>query len=266
MDTVFSADGTVIAHERAGQGPALVLVGGAFQVRTDFAELSALLAERFTVITYDRRGRGDSGDTPPYDVRREVEDLDAVIGRAGGSALVFGMSSGAALALEAVSRGSAVSRLALYEPPFVVDDTRPPLPEDYIGHLRALTARDARGEAVEYFLTRAVGVPAEVVAGMRQAPFWAGMEAVAHTLSYDGTVMGDTMSGRPLPAGRWDAVRIPVLVGEGGASEAWMRNGARALAGLGANYTLHTFAGQDHGIAPKVLAPVLADFFSEARV
>ncbi|MFI8827613.1 alpha/beta fold hydrolase [Streptomyces sp. NPDC053431] len=263
VKTVVSADGTAIAYERQGSGPAVVLVGGAFMTRGDSAGLAALLAERFTVITYDRRGRGDSADAPAYDVQREVEDLDALVeGPAGGTAMVFGMSSGAVLALEATARGSAVSRLALYEPPFVTDASRPPLPDDYVAHLTDLVRREAYGDAVAYFLTAAVGLPEEVVAGMRQAPFWKGMEAVAHTLPYDGRIMGDTMSGRPLPTERWASVTVPVLVGSGDAGAPHMLTGARQLAASGAPYTLRVFPGQEHTIAPELLAPVLADFFS----
>ncbi|WP_031008649.1 alpha/beta fold hydrolase [Streptomyces sp. NRRL F-5727] len=262
MDKVFSADGTAIAFEQRGSGPAVVLVGGAFMTRHESAELAGLLAERHTVITYDRRGRGDSGDSPAYDVQREVEDLDALIGHAGGEAMLFGMSSGAVLALEATARGSAVTRLALYEPPFVTDDSRPPLPADYVAHLEELVGRGAYGDAVAYFMTAAVGMPAEAVAGMRQAPFWAGMEAVARTLPYDGRVMGDTMSGRPLPADRWASVTVPVLVGSGDAGAPHLLTGARACAALADNFTLRVFPGEEHTIAPAALAPVLVDFFT----
>jgi pimeloyl-ACP methyl ester carboxylesterase len=265
MDKVFSKDGTAIAFDRTGQGPAVVLVGGAFQTRAHHTELASLLADRFTVIAYDRRGRGDSGDTAPYDVQREVEDLDALIAHAGGSALVFGMSSGAALALEAVARGSAVTRLALYEPPFVVDDSRPALPGDYLDNLRTLLADGARAEAVAYFMTKAVGVPEEAIAGMEQSPFWPGMESVAHTLPYDGAVMGETMSGRPLSAERWQGVTIPVLVGSGDASFPWIRTGGQDLARLLPGFTSHSFPGQDHNIDPKALAPVLAEFFGPGQ-
>ncbi|MER7519034.1 alpha/beta hydrolase [Streptomyces sp. NPDC126499] len=263
--TVVSADGTTLAYELRGSGPAVVLVGGAFMTRGDSADLAALLAERFTVLTYDRRGRGDSGDTAPYDVVREIEDLDALVeGPAGGSAMVFGMSSGAVLALEATARGSAVTRLALYEPPFVTDASRPPLPADYVEHLTELVAKEAYGDAVAYFLTAAVGLPGEVVAGMRQAPFWSGMEAVAHTLPYDGRIMGDTMSGRPLPVDRWASVTVPVLVGSGDAGAPHMLTGARELAATSERYTLRVFPGQEHGIDPGVLAPALIDFFGGA--
>ncbi|MGW7071802.1 alpha/beta fold hydrolase [Streptomyces sp. NPDC054855] len=262
MDKVLSADGTVIAYERQGSGPVVVLVGGAFMARGDSAELAGLLAEHCTVITYDRRGRGDSGDNPAYDVQREVEDLDALIEGAGGEAMVFGMSSGAVLALEAVARGSAVTRLALYEPPFITDDSRPPLPADYVAHLNDLVKQGAYGDAAAYFMTAAVGMPAEAVAGMRQAPFWAGMEAAARTLPYDGQVMGDTMSGRPLPADRWESVKVPVFVGSGDAGAPHMLTGARELAALADNFTLHVFPGQEHAITPELLAPVLTDFFT----
>ncbi|MGE7390845.1 alpha/beta fold hydrolase [Streptomyces sp. NPDC004126] len=264
MDKVFSADGTTIAFEQQGSGPVVVLVGGAFMTRGASAELAGLLAEHFTVITYDRRGRGDSGDGRAYDVRREIEDLDALIqGPAGGSAMAFGMSSGAVLALEAAAAlGSAVSRLALYEPPFITDDSRPPLPADYVEHLTELVGREAYGDAAAYFMTAAVGLPDEVVAGMRQAPFWAGMEAVANTLPYDGRIMGDTMSGRPLPVDRWASVTVPVLVGSGDAGAPHMLTGARELAAAGQNFTLRVFPGEEHAIAPEALAPALAAFFS----
>ncbi|RST15015.1 alpha/beta hydrolase [Streptomyces sp. WAC05374] len=262
MNKVYSADGTVIAYEAQGSGPAVVLVGGAFMTRADSGELASRLAERFTVITYDRRGRGDSGDAPIYDVQREIEDLDALIAHAGGEAMVFGMSSGAVLALEATARGSAVTRLALYEPPFITDAGRPPLPADYVAHLENLVTRGAYGDAVAYFMTAAVGMPPEAVAGMRQAPFWAAMEATARTLPYDGRVMGDTMSGRPLPADRWQSVTIPVLVGSGDAGAPHMLTGARELASLAENFSLHTFPGQEHDIDPALLAPVLTEFFT----
>ncbi|MEV5443965.1 alpha/beta hydrolase [Streptomyces sp. NPDC052644] len=262
MDKVFSADGTAIAYEQQGSGPAVVLVGGAFMTRGDSAALAGLLAEHCTVITYDRRGRGDSGDNPVYDVQREVEDLDALIERAGGEAMLFGMSSGAVLALEAAARGSAVSRLAVYEPPFITDSSRPPLPADYVAHLEELVKQGAYGDAVAYFLTAAVGMPAEAVTEMRQAPFWTDMEATARTLPYDGQVMGDTMSGRPLPADRWRSVTVPVLVASGDAGAPHMLAGARELAAMSDNFTLHVFPGQEHNISPELLAPILTGFFT----
>src|SRR4051794_22264207 len=225
MSTVTSADGTTLGFDRRGDGPAVILVGGAFQYRAfdpRTGQLADLLAGRHTVVHYDRRGRGESGDTPPYAVEREVEDLDALIQAVGGSAALFGMSSGAALALDAVAAGLPVSRLAVYEAPFVVDGSRPPAPADYVAHLRALVAEGRRGDAVEYFLTAGAGVPAEIVGQMRHAPMWPGFEVVAHTLPYDAALMDGTTTGGPLPADRWAAVKIPVLVGDGGASPASM--------------------------------------------
>ncbi|RSS79267.1 alpha/beta fold hydrolase [Streptomyces sp. WAC06614] len=259
-----SHDGTVIAYERFGQGPALVMVGGAFQVRDDahWLTLARLLAERFTVVTYDRRGRGDSGDTGPYEVRREVEDIAALVAELGGSALLLGMSSGAVLALEAVQGGVPVTGLAVYEPPFVVEDSRPPLPADYVERLRTAVAEGRRGDAVELFLTAAVGLPAEYLGGMRaDAAGWAHMESLAHTLAYDGTVMGATMSGRPLPADRWPAVTVPTLVVDGGASPPMFGHGARALAALLPAAERRTLEGQDHQVDPALLAGAVTEFF-----
>ena len=224
MDTVCSKDGTTIAFDRSGAGPALILVGGALQHRAidpRIAHLAEFLAPHFTVFHYDRRGRGDSGDMQPYAAEREVDDLAALITEAGGSAFVFGMSSGAALALEAARRGLAISKLALYEPPFIVDDSRPPVPKDYVSQLDALVASGRRGDAVAYFLTTGVGVPADIVAAMRQQPFWPAFEAVAHTLAYDGRVLGDTQSGSRAPLARWATVTVPTLVIDGGQTP-WM--------------------------------------------
>ena len=260
MDHVRSADGTQVAFDRSGDGPPLILIGGALSDRRAAAPLASLLAERFTVVAYDRRGRGDSGDTPPYAVEREVEDVHALLDRVGGAGALYGHSSGAVLALEVAAAGARVTRLVLYEPPFVVDDTRPPLPEDYVERLEALVAAGRRDEALEHFLTAGVGLPEEAVAGMRSAPMWSGMEALAHTLAYDGRVMGPTMFGRPLPAERWASVRVPTLVLDGGASPSWQRNAAAALAAVLPDARARTLEGQDHGPAIEVLAPVLIGF------
>jgi len=261
MITVTSGDGTTIAFDRSGEGPPLVLVGGALSDRLAAASLTEALASRFTVIAYDRRGRGDSGDTAPYAVEREIEDLETLVAEAGGSAFVFGHSSGAALALEASARGLPATKLALYEPPFIVDDGHEPLPDDYVERLAELAESGRRGDAVEYFLTSGPGVPPKVVAGMRSEPFWAGMERIAHTLAYDGAVMGDTMAGRPLPADRWASVTVPTLVMDGDQSPAWARNSVAALAEILPNSERRSLEGQDHGAASEVLAPVLVDFF-----
>jgi pimeloyl-ACP methyl ester carboxylesterase len=263
MERVRSKDGTTIAFDRFGQGQAIVLVGGALADRSAATSFAAQLASRFTVIAFDRRGRGDSGDTAPYAVEREVEDLHAVIDEAGGSAFVFGHSSGAVLALEAArTRRDRVPKLAVYEPPFIVDDSRPPLPADYVTRLDSLVAEGHRGDAVAYFLTTGPGVPAEVVASMRGEEYWPSLEAVAHTLAYDGTVMGDTMRGSPEPLERWTSLDVPTLVMAGGASPPWQRAAAGALASVLPDARHLTLADQDHGPADDVLAPVLAEFFA----
>jgi pimeloyl-ACP methyl ester carboxylesterase len=259
---VTSKDGTRIAFDRSGDGPSLVLVGGALADRSAAAQLSAQLAPHLTVIAYDRRGRGDSGDTAPYAVEREVEDIDALIVAAGGQAFVLGHSSGAVLALESARTfPDRIGKLALYEPPFIVDASRSLLPEDYVNHLEDLVSAARRGDAVEFFLTIAVGVPTEVVAGMRQEPFWSSMEAVAHTLSYDGTVMADTMGGSPAPLERWSSIAVPTLVMDGGASPDWQRHAVRALVDVIPGARQRTLEGQDHGPDSEVLAPVLVEFF-----
>jgi pimeloyl-ACP methyl ester carboxylesterase len=264
VNTVHSYDGTAIAFDRLGDGSPVILVGGAFQHRAfdpRTAQLSALLAEQFTVFRYDRRGRGDSGDTPPYEVEREIEDLQALVTDAGGSASVFGESSGGNLALEAAARGLTITRLAVWEPNFLIDDSRPPLPDEYVRQLTELVSSGRRGDAVEYFMTKAVGLPDEFVAPMRDTPIWVGMEAVAHTLAYDGTVVGDSMSGKPLPAGRWASVPVPTLVIDGGQSP-WLSAGAKAIADALPYAQRRTLAGQSHGVAPEAIAPVLEEFFA----
>jgi pimeloyl-ACP methyl ester carboxylesterase len=262
MRTAISKDGTPIAFDQSGQGPAIILVAGATATRLAAASLAAALAPQFTVFAYDRRGRGDSGDTAPYVVDREVEDIDALITEAGGSAFVFGHSSGAVLALEAARQlKSKVEKLAIYEPPFIIDDSRPSIPRDYVSHLNELIAAGRRSVAVEYFMTDVVLVPAEMVAQMRSTPMWPQLEAVAHTIPYDGTIMGDTMSGNPSTLRKWASVIVPTLVMVGGASPAFFHHGAQTLVDILPNSKSCTLAGQDHGPADEVLTPVLVEFF-----
>ena len=263
MRTVTSKDGTTIAFDQSGEGPALILVSGALGVRSHpmITQLAAQLAPHFTVFNYDRRGRGDSGDTAPYAVERETEDIEALIDAAGGSAFVYGISSGAALALEAANKLPAkVKKLALYEPPFIIGDSRPPLPEDYVERIDKLIAAGRRGDAVALFM-KVVGVPDEFLASMRDNPMWAEMEKVAHTLAYDGIIMGDTQSGRPLPAERWAAATSPTLVIVGGASEAFFHQGTQALVDVLPNAQHRTLEGQTHEVTAEALAPVLVAFF-----
>ena len=263
MQQVTSADGTGIAYDRSGSGPAVVLVGGGFAVRSDpiLAGLAQALSPRFTVFNYDRRGRGDSGDTPPYAVEREVEDLDALIREAGGRAFLFGASSGAGLALETAARSGGADKLALHEPPYDVDEAGSRIPADFVVHLDELIAQDRRSDAVAYFMTTGVGLAEEEVAQMRAAPFWPGLEALAHTLSYDGRIVGFDLPDRSLPVERWKAIDVPVLVTGGGASPDRMRNVARAVAGALPDATFRSLPGQSHQLEPAAVVPLLRDFF-----
>jgi alpha-beta hydrolase superfamily lysophospholipase len=257
MNRVASSDGTTIAFDRLGDGPPLILVCGGSTDRKANAPLAELLAPQFTVLNYDRRGRGDSGDTLPYAVERELEDLDAVIVAAGGSAFVYGTSSGGALALEAAASGLAIRKLALWEPPYILDENSRP-PADTARTYTELVSAGRRGEAVEYFMGRVVGLPPEFVAQARNAPWWPAQEALAHTLAYDATIMGDYS----LPIERLSSVTTPTLVIDGGASFPWIGETARALAGVLPDAQRRTLEGQTHDVAPEVLAPVLAGFFT----
>ncbi|MER6577247.1 alpha/beta hydrolase [Nonomuraea sp. NPDC001023] len=261
---INSADGTPIAYERAGQGPAVILVDGALSFRGSSINggLAEALAPDFTVYTYDRRGRGESGDTGPYAIEREVEDLAALVKEAGGPVRLYGTSSGAALALAAVQNGLPVERLALYEPPFVVDGTRAPVKDDYPRRLAALVAAGRRAEAVRMFMREGVGLPAVVVAMMRFMPAWARLKAVAHTLPYDTALVFPYQGGLPYPEGAWASVTVPTLVADGGKSPAWMRNSVAALAKALPAADHRTLDGQTHIVKPEALAPVLREFFA----
>ncbi|AGM07579.1 alpha/beta fold hydrolase [Amycolatopsis keratiniphila] len=260
FETVTSADGTPIAFERTGEGTPVILTGGAFNDRTTVAGLAATLAPEHTVIAYDRRGRGDSGAGAVYSVEREVEDLAALIEHVGGSAAVFGHSSGAVLGLEAAARGVAMTKLAVYEPPYVVDDSRERPEADLFDRVRALIADGDRDGAVELFLVEGTATPEEVVKGMRDDPFWAWFTGLAHTLPYDLALCGP---GNVLPAERLAKIPVPTLVIDGGESDAWMRAGTRAVVDTvpGARYA--TVEGQDHGVLhqPDTLRDLLTGFF-----
>ncbi|MGH7430000.1 MAG: alpha/beta fold hydrolase [Candidatus Methylomirabilaceae bacterium] len=259
MQTVRSNDGTAIAYDQLGAGPPVIMVVGAFNTRAATGPLAAALQERFTVLNYDRRGRGDSGETLPYSVERELEDLDALIAEAGGSSSsVFGYSSGATPALRAAARGLAISKLALYEPPFLVDESRPPLPADLPEQLGELIAAGRRGDAVELYQTEAVGIPEEVVVGMREAPFRPALEAIAHTLVYDATIIGDLT----LPTELIASIATPTLVIDGENNVPLMRSAARAVADTLPNGQRRTLAGQSHEISPDATAAVLEKFLS----
>jgi pimeloyl-ACP methyl ester carboxylesterase len=263
MSMTTSKDGTSIAFEKSGKGPVVILVDGALCYRKlgPMAQIARELASGFTVFTYDRRGRGESGDTAPYSVQREVDDIESLIKEAGGAAFLYGASSGAAMALAAASRLRGIRKLALYEAPFIVDGTRAPQPADYSWKMSNFIAANRRGDAVRLFM-KEVGVPAMVVAMMSLMPQWSKLKAVAHTLPYDTTVMGDTRSGSPLPAELWAHVTIPTLVGVGGKSPLSMQNAMRALVDALPNAKLRVLDRETHVVKTKAIAPVLIDFFS----
>jgi pimeloyl-ACP methyl ester carboxylesterase len=258
MDNVISKDGTSIAFDRLGEGPPLILVSGGSVDRSSNAPLASLMADRFAVYNYDRRGRGPSGDTAPYAVPREVEDIEAVLGAAGGSAFLFGSSSGASLALEAAASGLPIDRLALWEPPYILDPAHRP-PPDTARTFTELVAAGRRGDAVEFFMVNVVGMPTEFVAQSRTQPWWGSTEALAHTLAYDATIMGDYS----LPAERAALVEAPTLVITGGASFPFMHETAEALAKALPNGQIRTLEGQAHDVDPNALAPVLKGFLAD---
>ena len=256
--TTTSADGTTLAFDVEGDGPPIVLVGGAFNTRPTTSPLAGALRDRFSTFNLDRRGRGGSGDTPPYAVEREIEDIAAVIGAAGGSAAVFGYSSGATLALHAAARCSAITKLVVYDAPFAVDESHPRLPAGFADELERLVGAGRRGDAVELYQRVAVGIPEDVVVRMRQAPFRAGLEAIAHTLSYDARVVGDLT----LPTDLFRAITAPTLVIDGEVSPPIMRTAAEALVRTLPDARRCTLAGEGHDLSPDALRPVLVEFLA----
>ena len=260
MKKVLSRDGTPIAFERFGAGPALILVDGALCSRAfgPMPKLAPLLARHFTVYMYDRRGRGESGDTKPYAKEREVEDIAALIREAGGSAFVVGLSSGAALALDAAASGLGITKLVVYEPPFVSDDFGHAAP-NHEAQLNRLIAAGRRGDAVRYFMRQMVGVPALFVAMMRvMFGVWRKLEAVAHTLPYDAAVLGDFT----VPRQRLAAITVPTLAINGEKTDVRLRHAVQAVAAAVPGAQRRTLKGQTHNVAPKALTPVLVEFFA----
>jgi len=263
VGTALSKDGTPIAFDRIGTGPPVILVDGALCYRGmgQSGQLAKLLAPYFTVFTYDRRGRGGSGDTAPYAVEREIEDIAALLREAGGAAFLWGMSSGVVLALEAANRLSEIRKLALYEAPFIVDNSRSTTERDWARIAEAVAA-NRRSQAVKLFL-KSVGVPAFFIAVMPLMPMWSKLKAIAHTLLYDGAIVGGNQRGKPLPAGLWASVTVPALVMDGGKSPVWMHQGNRSLASALPNARYQTLEGQTHMLKPKAHAPILVEFFKE---
>ena len=262
MRDVTSKDGTRIAYERSGTGPALILVDGALCSRTfgPSAKLAALLAADFTIYRYDRRGRGDSGDTPPYAAKRELEDLAALIEAAGGTASLLGLSSGGALALHAAAAGVGVTQVIAYEPPYV-DEERPGAEAPHDAHLTRLLADGNRGGAVTYFMRDMVGAPAFVPVMMRLMPWiWRKLKAVAHTLPYDTAVM----TGFRVPRARFASIARPVLVLNGTRTDPRLKTAARVTAGVVPGAQHGELPGQTHNVNPGVLAEAARGFLAAA--
>ncbi|MGO4105236.1 alpha/beta fold hydrolase [Leifsonia sp. YAF41] len=253
MDHVTSTDGTRIAFDRTGNGPAIVMVVGAFCTRLTTKTLSYVLAPHYTIFEYDRRGRGDSGDAPSYAVEREYEDLAAIIAEAGGSAFVYGHSSGAALALGAAAQGVPMRKIAVYEPPFFPGQESPGA---FTEEVRELLAAGDREEAALRFIVN-TGAPREAAEQIRNAPFWPDMLAIAHTLPSDLTL--SDLGAVDL---NWTAgIREPILALFGGESADWASNAARLIAETAPDARASVVEGQAHGVSDETLAPVLRDFF-----
>jgi hypothetical protein len=263
MQTVTSKDGTTIAYDRLGDGPPVILVTGAMCARDTNAELAERLSESLTVINYDRRGRGDSGDGSPgslVSLDREIEDLAALVAEAGGSAAFYGISSGGALVLEAAASGLDVTRLAVYEVPYSADEEAQARGRAYARNVTAAVAEGRGGDAVDLFLGL-VGMPADMIAGMHHAPHWPGMEAIGHTLPYDAAALGFATGGL-LPEDKLTTITAPALVLDGGESRPWMREMQQRIAKTLPHAEYHTLDGQTHDVSPAVLAPTLVKFFS----
>lgn len=263
MFTVTSKDGTKIAYDKMGHGPAIILVAGAMCSRSFWSgpELAKMLARNFTVYNYDRRGRGESGDTKPYAVEREIEDIEVLIDEAVGSAYLYGHSSGASLALEAAIRlGRKIKKLAMYEAPYNDAAEAKLAWREYIKHLTELLAADRRGDAVALFM-KLVETPVDQIESMRHASIWPAFEAIAPTLAYDhAAILGDDAS---VPIERAARVAVPALVMSGDASHPFMSDTARALSQAMPHAELHILEDQTHNVDLDLLAPVLVEFFSE---
>ena len=255
IQTVTSKDGTKLAVDIAGSGPAIVLVSGGSVDRGSNAGLAEALNADFTTYNYDRRGRGDSGDTAPYAVEREIEDIEAVIALAGGKAHLYGSSSGAALALEAAAAGAPVDKLVLWEPPYNVDpDGRPPA--DSVEQLDRMVAEGRRSDAATFFMVDMVRMPAEFAAYAKTQPWWAGQEAIAHTLAYDARVMGDYAP----PVSTAARITVPTIILTGGASFPFMHPTADVLAAAIPDARTRRLEGQEHNVDPTVLGPAIKEF------
>jgi pimeloyl-ACP methyl ester carboxylesterase len=266
IEKVPSADGTEIAYHRDGQGPALVFVDGAFCTRTmgPGNTLAPVLRTQFTTFTYDRRGRGDSGDSSVYEPRREIEDLAAVMDVAGGSVAVFGHSSGAILALEAVRAGLPIEALVVYEPPVVVDASRPPVAQDFPERVAQLAASERSRAVVRTFMTEAIRAPKPVAILMSAMPGGGRMRTIAPTVAYDATIMNPYQQGTTSPKELCSSVQVSTLVMVGGKSQRWMQSGCEMVAASIPNARLVRLDGQAHMVKAKATAPVVSGFLAEA--
>ncbi len=255
-------------YEQTGSGPAMILASAALADRGGARPLARQLASSFTVVNYDRRGRGKSTNTEPYAVEREVEDLAALVNSAGGPVFLFGSSSGAVLALDAAARlGSKIAKLFLYEPPFIVDGSRPPMPDTLIQEIRASLSANNRDQAVALFFGKGMGIPGPEVTFMRwMLPAWSDMAKIAHTAPYDLMVLEGTQSGQPLPLNRWSQATAPALVAVGSKGEPFFHSGAKALAGRLTAAQYRSLDGLDHSavlMAPEALAAAVREFFGK---
>lgn len=259
MATLTSKDGTRIAYEKLGSGFPVILVDGALCSRAfgPMPKLAALLAPHFTVFNYDRRGRNESGDNQPYSADREIEDIEALIAQAGGTAYVYGVSSGAALALAAAAKGFNIPKLALYEPPFDVSDEGHHSPKDALQQLQKMIAENRRGDAVKYFIHDIVGVPAFAAFIMALFPIWKKLKSVAHTLPYDVTILGDFS----LPEESAKSVKIPTLISAGDKTQVRLLRSVEKLSKLMPHNQLKILKGQTHNVSEKAIGPVLIEFF-----
>jgi pimeloyl-ACP methyl ester carboxylesterase len=259
IPTVTSKDGTKVAYDKVGNGPVVVLVLGALNSRKSGAKLAKLLASRFTVISYDRRGRGDSTDTAPYAPQREVEDVKALIEEIGEPVFLYGHSSGAALAIEAANKlNKQVRKLAIYEAPYALDSDANKAAKEYNSLLKKLLASGRNGDAVALFV-RSVGVSDKQVQAMKRMTMWRGLEKLAPTLAYDSDTLGE---GHSLPTALLAGITTPTLVMHGGSGTPAMRDTAQAIHEAIPKAQLRTLAGQTHGVSPKALAPILTEFFA----
>jgi pimeloyl-ACP methyl ester carboxylesterase len=258
--TTTSADGTTIAYQTyssGGDGPEIVFVGGATQRKEDWTELAQALAEAgFTAVTYDRRGRGDSSDTTPYAVEREIEDLAAVITATGGAAGVHGQSSGGALANRAAVASPTITSLSTFETPYRVGEGPKP-PEDYVEHLQKLYDADDPSAMLEYFMVAGVGQPQEQVDQMKQLPFWDSLVPIGRTVLYDGYCLGGSQA--PLPTDLLGSIAIPMLCLGSTGSPDWLRAGAEASAAAAPDGRFVVLEGDFHSAPTSILAPVLAE-------